>query len=71
MVGLIILGVVALLVLVLAVVAHRQDVRAKRAGRRGGGGDFERTQGEILGKAGNTGSGTGAGGAQFGGGVGL
>ncbi len=71
MTALIILGAVALLVATLAVVAHHQDVRAKRAGRVGGGGDFERTQGDILGKAGNTGSGMGNGGANFGGGRGL
>lgn len=71
MVALIILGAVALLVLALAVVAHRQDLRDQRAGRRGGSGDFERTQGDILGKTGGGISGSGTGGAQFGGGMGL
>ena len=67
MVGIVVLGVVAVLVLTLAVVAHRQDVRRRRSGRRGGDPDFERTQGDILGKAGNTGSGTGTGIGPFGG----
>ena len=67
MVALVVLSVLATLVVVVAVVAHRQDVRRKRHGRPAAASTFEDTQGHILGKGGNTASGTGTGIGPFGG----
>ena len=61
MVGFIILGVVAVLVAVLAVVAHRQDVRRRQRGVPAAGRSFRDTQADIVTKAGNTASGDGTG----------
>ncbi|MEO1065255.1 MAG: hypothetical protein AAFZ07_27890 [Actinomycetota bacterium] len=67
MAALIVLSVVAVLVVTLAVVAHRQDVRRTRGGSNGEGRDFDATQADIYRRAGYSGDGTSANPGNFGG----
>ena len=67
MTALIVLGVVASVVVALAVIAHRQDVRRKQSGVDAAGRSFRDTQAERYGNAGYSGDGMSGNPGNFGG----